>query len=400
MNIVNPFYIALTPLAYVARLSHQLPMFLNPKRNEVLQDKYNMVSLPPDVNFVKDRWQSFQYIEWRFSEKWNCDECRQRSDDWCMNNFKCKSNFIANEGSSVKQYIETITRKKPSEVIKNSTHLIVYFNNILIAFMDHYFCDGIVLADFIKHMFKEEKLSNKVFPKYKNYPFISDYMAIEFTGRTFFDSLKYPSQIKDISEKTHTMTEIFRKTNDIAWNRWTIYAHGSYRIFESVSDVDYLRIGLTVGFDSDKMFGNNRIGMIIVIIKRPPHNSTYNEKIMNLMEQFENQTMTRSYDANTSYDIIRGYDIGFIRKSKMKRVIDIYFTSLFFKEENTHNVTGVGGFIGAINNTEFTYISALTFGTLSHFTYVSNWKQMNLNALTSSGVTIDYEFDNQDPNQF
>ena len=65
-----------------------------------------------------------------------------------MKNFKCKSNFIENEGN-VKEYIETITRKKPSEVIINTTHLIVYFKNSVIIFMDHYFCDGLIIIDLL-----------------------------------------------------------------------------------------------------------------------------------------------------------------------------------------------------------------------------------------------------------
>jgi len=399
---MNPLYIVLTPFAYVARLSHQLPILFNQKQTSqcLIHDKYRQACLPSDASFVEDKWKSFQYIEWRFSSTWNRRKCKKRSDEWSMSHFQCKSNFIDVKGS-VKSYVQMITRQKPSMVIRNATHLIVFFKHALVAFLDHYFCDGLIIADFVKHMFAEENISSKVFPTYVNLPLISDYMAIDFSARMMYDLLKYPSQIQGVSEKTRTMSEIIRKdVCDSEWNRWTLYAHGVHRIFQAVSDIEYVRVGLNVGFNADTRLGNNRIGMVIVTIKRPAASTGFDETMRNLKEQLKTQASSRSNDANTTFDMVRAYDIGFIRKFKMKRMIDVWFTSLFFKEELTHNVTGVGGFIGVISSSEFVYISTLTFGSISHFTYVSNWKQMNYDTMIGHGVTIDYEFNNQDPNQF
>ena len=252
-----------------------------------------------------------------------------------------------------------------------------------------------------KHLFYEDNISNITFPKYINYPLISDYIAIEYFARMFHENIKYPPLINGIGHKTHLMTEILNKNEQLPWNRWTIYAHGIYNIYEALpQDVDYLRVGLTVGFDTDKTFGNNRIGLIIVIIKKPPANLIYNEKILNYMEQFKNKTLARYRDANTSYDIIRSYNMSYVRSSKMTRVVDIYFTSLFFKHGRSRISGGVGGFVGSLNNTENIYISAISLGSTSYFTYFSNWKQIDLNKLTSNGLTMEYEFDNNDPNQY
>lgn len=398
----NPFYILLTPFAYIARLCHQMPILLNTterKIRSISHNKYNIVALPTDANFIQDRWQSFQYIEWRFTDVLTCAKCRERADNWSMDNFKCKANFIESDWK-VKEYIETITRKKPSQVIINSTHLIVYFKNTLVMFLDHYFCDGLTLTEIMKHMFYEENISSKVFPKYINYPLLSDYIAVEYFGRMFINNIKYPSLINGIANKTCVMTEILQKNEQIPWNRWTIYAHGINRIFEALPNIDYLRVGLTVGFDTHKTFGNNRIGIIIAIIKRLPHCLSYNEKMLNYMEQFKIQTLTKMNDANTSYDIVRSYNMSYIRSSKMNRVVDIYFTSLFFKQEHIHNVTGIGGFVGKLTSAENIYISGISFGSTSYFTYVSNCEQLNVNHLTSKGITLEYEFDNNDPNQF
>ena len=399
----NPFYILLTPFAYSARLCHQVPILINAKKQNkqnICYNKYGTIALPCDSNFIQDRWHSIQFVEWRFPEVWTRDKCKERCDDWSMRNFKCKSNFIEYNGS-VKEYVETITRKKPSQVIINSSHLIVYFNNTILTLLDHYYCDGLILADIIKHLFYEDNISAKVFPKYITYPLISDYIAIEFSGRMFIQNMKYPPLIRGIADKTYVMSDMLKKNDHIPWNRWTIYAHAIYNVYEALSlDVDYLRIGLTVGFDTDTTFGYNRIGIIIVTIKRECAYLSKNQKMLNYMEQFKTQTLKNMNDAHTSYDILRSYNMSYIRTSKMKNVVDIYFTSLFFKEEYTHPITGLGGFIGALKNTENTYISALSRGSVSFFTYVSNWKQLDVNKLLSNGLNHEYEFDNHDPKQF
>ena len=402
---LNPLYILATPVVYIARLCHQVPILLNVKartlnKQSINYNKYNTLTLPSDSNFIQDRWQSFQYIEWRFSEVCSVEKYMERADKWSMKNFKCNSNFVKCEGS-VKEYVETITKKKPSQVIINTTHLIVYFKNRLVIFMDHYFCDGLIIVDLLKHLFYEDNISNIIFPKYINYPFISDYIAIEYFARMFHENIKYPPLINGIGAKTNLMTEILKKNEQLPWNRWTIYAHGIYNLYEALpQDVDYLRVGITVGFDTDTTFGNNRIGLIIVIIKRSPISLSYNEKILNYMEQFKNQTLACYRDANTSYDIIRSYNMSYIRSSKMTRVVDIYFTSFFFKEGHTHITGGVGGFVGTLNNTENVYICAISLGPTTYYTYLSNWSQLNLNKLTSNGLSLEYEFDNNDPNQF
>jgi len=399
----NPLYILLTPFAYIARLYHQVPILIkaNSRKEQISSyNKYNIVALPSDSNFVKDKWQSFQYMEFNFPEGCDIDKYRVHLDTWSMKNFKCKANFINYEGQ-VKEYIETITRKKPSQVIINSPHLIVYFKNKISIFLDHYFCDGLIIADFLKHLFSEDNISTITFPKYVSYPFISDYRAIEFLARMSIENIIYPPLINGIGEKTYLMSKIVKKNEELPWNRWIIYALGIYYVYEALpQDVDYLRIGLTVGFDSDTTFGNNRIGLIIVIIKRPHIGLSQNEKILNYMEQFKNQTLARYTDALTCYDVIRSYNMTYIRSSKMKRIIDIYFTSLFFKEGTPQSTGGVGGFIGKINNNEYMYISAMSYGPTAHFTYVTNWNQLKLSDLTSSGLSLEHEFDNNDPSLF
>ncbi len=96
---------------------------------------------------------------------------------------------------------------------------------------------------------------------------------------------------------------------------------------------------------------------------------------------------------------MRGYDTRYIRNYKCKKY-DIIFTSLYFKEEITSLERGLGGFVGNLSDCEYLYINAITNGTITNLTYVSNLKQMNYETLTNDGMTIEYEFDNNDPGQY
>jgi hypothetical protein len=288
-----------------------------------------------------------------------------------------------------------------TDVIRNHTHLVVICEHTktLVGFMDHYYCDGHSLMDYFRQIFIEEKPTFPNFPKYTYYPFISDAMAIQMLSKRFVEIIKYPSQIQGIDDKMRILSKRLQKNDDFVWNRWTIYAMGTLPIFESMSDIDYLHVGITVGFDTDQTYGNNRIGMILMRILRPKQ-STYNERIADLMEQYKTHATANYTDAHTTYDILRGYDTRYIRDYKCKKYIDIIFTSLYFKEEITSLERGLGGFVGALTGYEFLYINAITNGTITNLTYVSNLKQMNYETLTNDGMTIEYEFDNKDPGQY
>jgi hypothetical protein len=82
------------------------------------------------------------------------------------------------------------------------------------------------------------------------------------------------------------------------------------------------------------------------------------------------------------------------------KTIDIVFTALYFKEEITQLERGLGGFVGTFSDYEFLYINTVSTGSATNLTYVSNLKQMNYDILVNDGMTIEYEFANNDPQQF
>lgn len=396
---INPLCLALSPWAVAARAIHQIPIAMKPKTRDLTYHKYTDDVLPADTTFACDIWQSFQFIEWRFSDKWvGSDKLEQRINIWSMKHFGKPANCVRWNGTS-KSYIAMITRKKPSEVIRNHTHLVVICEQTIIGLLDHYYCDGNILMDYFRNYFIDEKLVFPKFPKYTYYPFISDAMAIQMMAKQMIEIIKYPSQVRGVDDKLRILSKVFNKMGDLEWNRWTIYAVSTLPIFEFMSDIDYLHVGLTVGFDTDQTYGNNRIGMILVRIQRPKQ-STYNERIENLMEQYKTQATANYMDAHTTYDILRGYDVRYLRDYKIKKFIDVIFTALYFKEEINSLERGLGGFVGALSEYEFLYINAISTGTTTNLTYVSNLKQMNYDILTNDGMTIEYEFDNKDPGQF
>jgi hypothetical protein len=396
---INPLCLALSPYAVIARAIHQIPIVLKNKPTALTYNKYAGDVLPADVSFATDIWQSFQFVEHRFNDNWvGPDILEHRINNWSMVNFGIPSNCIRWDGTP-KAYIEMITRKRPSEVIRNHTHLIVIGEQITFGFLDHFYCDGNTLIDYFRNIFVDESLIFPAFPKYTYYPFISDAMSIKLLSEQCIEMLKYPTQIRGISDKTRVLSKCYNKNEELVWNRWTTFAVSTLPIFDSLPNVDYLHVLLTVGFDTDRTFGNNRIGGIPVRIIRPKK-STYKQEIADLMEQYKIRVTNNYTDAHTSYDLLRGYNNTYLRSSGIYKSIDIMFTNIHFKKEIQRLRSGVGGFVGGYTTNEFLYINTISHGILQNITYVSNLKQLNYDTLVNDGMTIDYEFDNNDPEQF
>lgn len=398
---IHPACLALSPYAVAARAVHQLPILWKNKQRDLSYHKYEDNVLPADVRFVDDVWQSFQFFEWSFTGDFIAyDTFVERMDIWSLENFKVKSNCIQYKGRP-KSYVDMITRKKPSEIIRNHTHLLMYFpkHKTIAGFMDHYYCDGHSLMDYFRKLFIEENPTFPKMPSYTYYPFLSDAMAIQLLWKQCIECVKYPSQVIGVDDKLRVLSKKCRPIDNVEWNRWTVYALGVLPLFESMPGVDYLRVGLTVGFDTDQTFGNNRIGTIFVRVIRPKQ-PTHNERICDLMEQFKTQATANYTEAHTTYDVLRGYDVSYVRRFGVKKTIDIVFTSLYFKEAVTKMKRGIGGFVGAFSEYEFLYVNAVSTGPVTNLTYVSNVKQIDYQVLTNNGMKIEYEFDNTDAGQY
>ena len=114
-------------------------------------------------------------------------------------------------------------------------------------------------------------------------------------------SWKYPSQIQEVGDKVCVLSKVIKKHMDLEWNRWTVYAIGTLPIFDAMPDIDYVNVALTVGFDADQTYGNNRIGTIVVNIQRPTQ-VTFNDRIIDIMGQYKTQALENYAHAHATYD--------------------------------------------------------------------------------------------------
>ena len=232
------------------------------------------------------------------------------------------------------------------------------------------------MFDIFKHIFPEIT-TNLPFPKYTYYPFLSDAFAAECVSRNLYDVYKNPALITQYDNKTRLMYRITKKIDSIYWNRWSNYASNVLPVFECVKGLEYARVALTVGIDTDSTFGNNRIGCIVVLIDRPPKRLSDKSKLRFLMKQFESKVSLRYKDCIATYDTLRSYDTTLLRDFCTKSGIDIVFTSMFIQVKLDAYEFGLGSFIGNNHDYPYFYINSMTLDDTNYTTYTTNWKQFN-----------------------
>ena len=356
-------------------------------------DKYSEVALPADDVFQSDEWQSFQFMETTFSDLPDFKTMRSRMNRWSNDYFGTDANIVITKKTST-EFVNRLMRSKPSDVIKGASHLLVYcpMNNTLIGFCDHYYCDGHVLRWYICCAFWDDNTVMRYsdFPKYHYIPLLGDSMVANLAGRQISDCLLYPSQLSGVADHTRVMTQMFDSSGvGRKWDRWCTFTRSTLHMFDSMPDVEYLRFGITVGFDTDQVFANNRIGIIIVRIQRPT--GKYDERFNDVAEQYKEQCTNNYTDAHTSYDILRHFSSAALR-SAGRKTIDAIFTTLYSQDELPMMIRGAGGFAGPKPDGEFLYINVVTCGNSSMITYVSNLKQINYDLLESYGLEEKYSF--------
>jgi hypothetical protein len=368
--------------------------------NKYANDKH----LPTDIPFAKDAWMSFQFCEIQFDSVIDFELLKQKCNLWARKHIKRDANVNTWNGSA-RSYVESITRQRPSEVISNTTHLItVCDNNTIVGFLDHYYNDGKALLDYLVHVFVAENEKDVIFPKYQYIPILSDAVVIDWLGRRTLDMVRYPPQLTTVGPKTTLLKRQFSRSDadyfdSTQWNRWSNYAVSTNPVFEATPSLRYLHIGLTIGFDTDCRFGNNRIGVIVVRIDRPSSQMTYYEKIQNLIEQFKSKATDSYVDAHTSYDFFRGFDTVELRKYG-STCVDIIFTSFQLKL-NEKITYCMAGFVGSCPDEPFTYINTFTAigSDTTNVTMVSNTTTIDCDKLVECGMTKVYEFEHNDPTQ-
>ena len=97
---------------------------------------------------------------------------------------------------------------------------------------------------------------------------------------------------------------------------------------------------LAVGIDTSQLFGNNRTGGILVRVVRPDTTKPREDRLKDIAAQFRVQCAARFSDAISSYDFMRGFDVGKIRE---------YFSNNIFDVANIYYPEPEGGFVADSN---------------------------------------------------
>jgi hypothetical protein len=379
---INPLFYALAPLSMALRATHCLPIMLQSTSKKLTFDKQNEHCLPCDVMFQGDSFSTFQFIQYHFVKRRFLQTIHAKLNKWSQTHFQTDANIETVHGST-KDFVMEIVKHKPSLRIGNHAHLFVLFpeTNEFIGFVDHYYSDGVILYDLFQCLYQEltEKLP---FPKYTYYPLISDAFVCEYIARSVYDICNRPYKTT-LYSSTRIFNRRVMKEDVVHWNRWSNYAMNIVPIFECMPDLDFARIAINVGIETDNTFGNNRIGAIIVCIDKPPNHLSHNSKLEHLMDQFQKQVTKYYKDCMTTYDILRSYDTSWLRKLASSKFIDIYMTAMFKPVHMNHFDLGVGAFIGNDYDFPFCYINSTTIGNFNSTTFTTNWTNFNDNKFSS-----------------
>jgi hypothetical protein len=374
---INPVFYAISPISMLFRGIHCLPIVLKTKPKNINEfNKYAEKSLPCDVTFHNDDFSAFQFIQYTFTNREFMDTIPDKLNLWSQKHFDRDANIEIMNGCAA-DFTMDIVNIKPSQRVGHNPHLFALFpeTNEMIGLSDHYYSDGITLIDLFNYLFPEITVKLP-FPKYKYYPFISDAFACECVTRNLYDFYKNPAFVTPY-ETTRLLNRVTYKTDSLYWNRWSNYASNILPVFEYTKGLEYARVALTVGIDTDKDFGNNRIGVIIVLIYKPPKHLSYKSKMKFLMKQFEEKVTQNYKDCITTYDTLRSYDTTILRKFGTTTGIDIVFTSFFLPKQIKEIQFSLGAFIGNNHDYPYFYINSMTIDTENHTTITTNWTKFN-----------------------
>jgi hypothetical protein len=408
-------HILVAPLVSTARIVTQIPVLLE----SIIDGRdtsiptlrgSSMNPRPSDVVFERDDWGSYQCATINLNPEWFNEmlvpNIEYRMDAW-SNRWFGRSDTVkyTTFAGSLDQARQWLCGSAPSSILGDRSHIIIVIPKAytILGMFDHYSCDGGPIFDMFKSIFDLPDVKSPPFPPYQYIPLLTDMVTTEFVCRVGLDSIVRPSLIRDFSPDRLTCTKstIHKSDQPIdRWNRWGNYSECILRVFErfegSRSDLGdpafagntpntgsepppvarnkpaYLRICLTAGIDTDCVYGNNRIGCIAVTIDRPTDTLSRLDRLNFIGDQFKSQCTANFCDAMSSYDLMRGFDMRFIRKFASSSIFDITFTSFRFDHDAPMMKSGFGGFIGQVDH-PYMYINSITTSDRSLLSYSTNW---------------------------
>lgn len=237
-------------------------------------------------------------------------------------------------------YVNELTQKEPPYI--NSQLLpykLVFFpkQKSFIFLLNHYYCDGKILHDFIVFILLDNKKSSVNFVKYKYLPIFSDFLLIGYILKSLKRNLFYQRSLLSVHSKSLVVSKKIEGSYFPKLNRWNVLGFVLELLFKYLS-VPKLSIAFTVGIDDNCDFGNNRIGCIVLDIK--PLNN-----YLEYADYLKKNLIANQYDALVSYDLLRNFPTQKLRKMFNKK-IDLVLTS--FKIDYSPNMDVLSYDVGSI----------------------------------------------------
>ena len=397
-------HLLLSPLLVPFRIAHQLPIIYDNAINGYDVDipaskrETSRVVKPSDQTFFEGGLNHYQVMCIRFNRKEFPDLYKKmpmRIREWAFRHFKNEKAIKIATAANKTDILNTLHSTPIRNVLGRYDHIIYIIPEEcdILAVLDHYTCDGGILFDMVKSFFNTN-VSRPPFPKYQYIPFVSEAMDIEYAFRTGMNYLEYPSQIKRFKHELDTSSKIIKKSDmDGKWDRWHNYAECILNIFERFEGNEdalgepfhvihggqslpvshttvpsHLYVFITIGIDTDVSFGNNRIGGINVSVKCPHRHLERKYRREYVASQIEIQCTEHFTDALVSYDVLRGFNTGWLRKLFSDN-INVVLTS--FKVPLIHR-GGFGGFMGSASHPHM-YVNSMTDDTATNISYSTNW---------------------------
>ena len=242
--------------------------------------------------------------------------------------------------SDHQSYVNSLSEQTPPKVDnKLLPYKLVLFpkQESLVFLLNHYYCDGKILHDFIVLILLNNPKSSVNFFKYKYYPIFSDVLLVNYLLKSAKRNFLYTRDSLSVDSKSLVVSKKVEHTYFPKLNRWNVLGHVLELLFEYLS-VSQLSIAFTVGIDDTCEFGNNRIGCIILDIKKMTGSSDYSSYL-------KDKLISNKYDAIVSYDLLRNFPTQRLREMFNTKV-DLVLTS--FKIDSCPNMDIFSYEVGSI----------------------------------------------------
>ena len=364
----------------------------------IFKKKYKNYISANDIIFKENKWKNnymFGLINFKETKNYSFlkfisnflirhNKWEETESSWYLKN-KIRGIVQIDNCNDIYTFLDSLENTKPPILKKKYLlpYRIVFLtkNNNIILLLNHFYCDGIILHDMLTKNLLNTAKSINFFP-YKYYPIYSDICLLNFFIRHFYNYflVKDKSKYLKLSNKSFIINKNIYLSEKL--DRWIVMSNVIDIIFNNItSKKKYLTVAITVGFDDNNDFCNNRIGAIILRIPRMKSIGEYTKFLKKKLYAKQNQSLI-------TYDLLRNFPSQYLR-TKFNGKIDVLLTTLKldgFDYNNPScelkNVNYIGGtFIGSGKIPIYALSMSLIYENLIKLTLKINTQEFDVDNL-------------------